>query len=101
MLFDNSPVLFVLLKDVSAVLEKARTETKYKNLLISTVSHELRTPLNTFMSVIDILDEYVEEDGRKYLFILDKSCSLLAHLINDMLVLLSLFSLFLCVAFLF
>ena len=88
----------LLLSDISLIkdCEAARTEAKHKEMLMATVTHELRTPTNATLSMLQVLKEkdQLDEEGRNFIQIAINSCFLLLNLINDILVLLTLFFFF-------
>jgi two-component system, NarL family, capsular synthesis sensor histidine kinase RcsC len=86
--YENSPAVLVVFKDFSIIkeCEKAKWETKFKSVLMSTITHELRTPVNAIFGMIQLLKKYVSDDGLHYLLVSESSAHLLTSLINDILV---------------
>jgi signal transduction histidine kinase/CheY-like chemotaxis protein len=72
-------------------LRKARDAAdhanKQKSRFLANMSHELRTPLNAIMGYAQILDRdpQLDERNRQRVGILNTSCNLLVHLINEVL----------------
>lgn len=72
-------------------LRKARDAAEYanrqKSRFLANMSHELRTPLNAIMGYAQILDRDpdLNERNRQRVGILNTSCNLLVHLINEVL----------------
>ena len=53
--------------------------------MLATTTHEFRTPLNGSLSALELLEEHVGEEGKKYLHMARTSNSFLANLMEDIL----------------
>ena len=53
--------------------------------MIGSITHEFRTPLNSSINALELLEEHVPEEFKKYLRIAKTSNKLLASLIEDIL----------------
>ena len=79
------------LAESEGALRKARDAAEYanrqKSRFLANMSHELRTPLNAIMGYAQILDRDpdLNERNRRRVGILNTSCNLLVHLINEVL----------------
>jgi signal transduction histidine kinase len=48
-------------------MEHSEAANKPKDLMIAKTSHELKTPLNSIIGMIDLIEEFVSEEGQEYL----------------------------------
>ena len=53
--------------------------------MIGSITHELRTPLNSSINALELLEDHVPPESRKYLRIAKTSNKLLGSLIEDIL----------------
>ena len=85
-IFQDQEAHFLSFVDCSTAqrLEKAKTENRYKTLIMSTVSHELRTPVNAILGSLEIIDKYIPEEGQEYIDVAKNSCHMLSYQINDL-----------------
>jgi signal transduction histidine kinase len=86
-LFNNERANLILFHDVSAIVFKSNAECKYKEMLMVTITHELRTPVSGIMTVLHLLKDLTNSQGREYINIALSTAHLLLNLINDMMVL--------------
>ena len=66
-------------------LTLAKTSNRYQKIMIGSITHEFRTPLNSSINALELLEEGVPPEYRKYLRIAKTSNRLLASLIEDIL----------------
>ena len=76
------------------IIKNLTPEIKYKKLkmmnhfyemLTATVSHDMRTPLNSMIGLLNTLDLFVDENGKRFLRIIKSSSNFLLFLVNDLL----------------
>src|SRR5688572_20715719 len=66
--------------------EKAEQSEKFKQQFLANMSHEIRTPMNAVMGMTNLLlDKNPRNDQLNYLQGVQKSSSILLHIINDIL----------------
>jgi signal transduction histidine kinase/CheY-like chemotaxis protein len=73
-------------RDLIEAKRKAEEADRMKNLFLANMSHEIRTPLNAiigFSEIVPLMDDAEKRD--EYLGIIQKNCSLLLQLIDDIL----------------
>ena len=66
-------------------LTLAKASNRYQKIMIGSITHEFRTPLNSSINALELLEEHVPEEFKKYLRIARTSNKLLASLIEDIL----------------
>jgi signal transduction histidine kinase len=55
-------------------------------MITATVSHEMRTPLNSIISMITVIEPFINnEKATKNLSIVGSSAKMMLYLVNDML----------------
>ena len=54
-------------------------------MLTATVSHDLRTPLNSIIGLINNLDFFVSNEGKRFVSIILNSSRFMLFLVNDLL----------------
>lgn len=83
---DNNEAKLVSLTDCTSArsLEKLKTESKYKTILISSISHELRTPVNAILGTLDLVKEFIPKDSVKLLEMSKECCNMITSHINDL-----------------
>ena len=89
----HSEAILYILTNISHVkeLEEQKAQKKHRNMFVSTVTHELRTPLNCIHGNLQCLNYIATEESLPYLKISLNSCELMTSLINDILVLYSIY----------
>lgn len=68
--------------------DKALQADKLKSVFLANMSHEIRTPLNAIVGFSDLLSdtsEFTEEERSLFVATINKNCTLLLSLINDIL----------------
>lgn len=68
--------------------DKALQADKLKSAFLANMSHEIRTPLNAIVGFSDLLSDtsgFTEEEVAQFIATINKNCSLLLALINDIL----------------
>ena len=68
--------------------DKALQADKLKSAFLANMSHEIRTPLNAIVGFSDLLSDtsgFTEEEISQFIATINKNCSLLLALINDIL----------------
>jgi signal transduction histidine kinase/CheY-like chemotaxis protein len=73
-------------KELLEAKRKAEESERMKNLFLANMSHEIRTPLNAiigFSEIVPLIEDAETRDD--YLSIIQKNCSLLLQLIDDIL----------------
>lgn len=68
--------------------DKALQADKLKTAFLANMSHEIRTPLNAIVGFSDLLTnkaDFSEEEVEQFILTINKNCSLLLALINDIL----------------
>jgi signal transduction histidine kinase/ABC-type uncharacterized transport system substrate-binding protein len=68
--------------------DKAMEADRLKSAFLANMSHEIRTPLNSIVGFSDILKDYKifsEEEVEQFIETINKNCSMLLVLINDIL----------------
>ena len=85
-IYENQNALFITFVDCSLAqkLEKAKSENRYKTLIMSTVGHELRTPVNAVLGSLEAITPYIPPEGQTYIEIAKNSCHMLSYQINDL-----------------
>lgn len=89
--------IFGLIRDVTELIEaqeKLKQETqraneseRQKSMFLANMSHEIRTPLNSIVGFCDLLQTIdAPEDRKEFLRIIRNNCSMLLHIINDVLI---------------
>lgn len=67
---------------------RAEDADKMKSVFLANMSHEIRTPLNAIVGFSDLLSDtsaFTEEEVAQFIATINKNCSLLLALINDIL----------------
>lgn len=88
---------FGLIRDITELIEaqeKLKQETqraneseRQKSMFLANMSHEIRTPLNSIVGFCDLLQTIdAPEDRKEFLRIIRNNCSMLLHIINDVLI---------------
>ena len=87
-LFEEERSYILGVQDVSFIrdLNEAKTQMKYKSMLMATFTHDMRTPVNSITAMLEIIKTQIPPNLMKYLNIANSSCFLLLHLIHDILV---------------
>ena len=87
--FQEEDNLLVVLNDLTVVkdLEEAKSQVKYKAMLMATISHDLRTPANSILAMLQLLEDYIPFPQLQFLNVAKSSCNMLLLLIHDVLVL--------------
>ena len=68
--------------------DKALETDKLKSAFLANMSHEIRTPLNSIVGFSDLLNNatlYSDEEVKQFIDIINKNCTILLSLINDIL----------------
>lgn len=68
--------------------DKAEESDRLKSAFLANMSHEIRTPLNAIVGFSDLLSDtsaFTEEEVAQFIATINKNCSLLLALINDIL----------------
>ena len=68
--------------------DKAELSDRLKSAFLANMSHEIRTPLNAIVGFSDLLSDtsaFTEEEVSQFIATINKNCSLLLALINDIL----------------
>ena len=68
--------------------DKALETDKLKSAFLANMSHEIRTPLNSIVGFSDLLNNaslYSENEVKQFIDIINKNCTILLSLINDIL----------------
>ena len=66
-------------------LAQSRAEVRCQRIMVASLTHELRTPLNSAQLALDIMDDYLDAEGKRYNRIAKNSCYFLNSLIEDIL----------------
>ena len=84
---ENRAAVLHLLVNVTAAheLTLAKASNRYQRIMIGSITHEFRTPLNSSINALELLEEHVPHEFKKYLRIAKISNKLLAALIEDIL----------------
>ena len=84
---ENRAAVLHLLVNVTAAheLTLAKASNRYQRIMIGSITHEFRTPLNSSINALELLEEHVPQEFKKYLRIAKISNKLLAALIEDIL----------------
>ena len=88
---------FGLIRDVTELIEtqeelkqetlRANESERQKSMFLANMSHEIRTPLNSIVGFCDLLQSVdAPEDRKEFLRIIRNNCSMLLHIINDVLI---------------
>lgn len=75
-------------KELILARDKALQADKVKTAFLANITHEIRTPLNSIVGFSELLKEYrsyEEEEVKHFITTINKNCSLLLALINDVL----------------
>ncbi|MEG0454924.1 MAG: ATP-binding protein, partial [Bacteroides sp.] len=73
---------------LTAARDKALQADKLKTAFLANMSHEIRTPLNAIVGFSDLLTDmknFTEEEVGQFIVTINKNCTLLLTLINDIL----------------
>jgi len=71
-------------KQLIVARDKARSADKLKSAFLANMSHEIRTPMNAIIGFSSLLVQNKQsEEDRKYVEIINNSCSILLTLIDD------------------
>ena len=68
--------------------DRAEASDRLKSAFLANMSHEIRTPLNAIVGFSDLLSDtsaFTEEEVAQFIATINKNCSLLLALINDIL----------------
>lgn len=68
--------------------DRAEESSRLKSAFLANMSHEIRTPLNAIVGFSDLLSDtsgFTEEEISQFIATINKNCSLLLALINDIL----------------
>jgi len=68
-------------------LTEMRRVEQIKKDFISNVSHELRTPLTAIKGYVETLKDEVDQNGRKYVDVIDRHTNRLINIVKDLLLL--------------
>lgn len=76
-----------MIKNLTPVIkyEKLKVENHFYEMLTATVSHEMRTPLNSIINLLNHIDLYVNDEGKRFLNIIKNSSKFMLFLVNDLL----------------
>ena len=68
-IWDNRTAVVHLFFNVTASheLTLAKASNRYQKIMIGSITHELRTPLNSSINALELLEEHVPEEYKKYL----------------------------------
>ena len=75
-------------EELTIARDKALQADKLKSAFLANMSHEIRTPLNAIVGFSDLLSDtsaFTEEEVSQFIATINKNCSLLLVLINDIL----------------
>ncbi|WP_196039148.1 sensor histidine kinase, partial [Bacteroides nordii] len=75
-------------EELTIARDKALQADKLKSAFLANMSHEIRTPLNAIVGFSDLLSDtsaFTEEEVSQFIATINKNCSLLLALINDIL----------------
>lgn len=75
-------------EELTVARDKALQADKLKSAFLANMSHEIRTPLNAIVGFSDLLSDtsaFTEEEVSQFIGTINKNCSLLLALINDIL----------------
>ena len=75
-------------EELTIARDKALQADKLKSAFLANMSHEIRTPLNAIVGFSDLLSDtsaFTEEEVAQFIATINKNCSLLLALINDIL----------------
>lgn len=75
-------------EELTIARDKALQADKLKSAFLANMSHEIRTPLNAIVGFSDLLSDtsaFTEEEVAQFITTINKNCSLLLALINDIL----------------
>ena len=75
-------------EELTIARDKALQADKLKSAFLANMSHEIRTPLNAIVGFSDLLSDtsaFTEEEVSQFITTINKNCSLLLALINDIL----------------
>lgn len=75
-------------EELTTARDKALQADKLKSAFLANMSHEIRTPLNAIVGFSDLLSDtsnFTEEEVAQFIATINKNCSLLLALINDIL----------------
>lgn len=75
-------------EQLTAARDKALQADKLKSAFLANMSHEIRTPLNAIVGFSDLLKDasgFSEDEVKQFIETINKNCSLLLALINDIL----------------
>lgn len=81
-------VLEGYIQNTSEIVWKAERSNQLKSAFLANMSHEIRTPLNAIVGFSDLLSDtsgFTEEEISQFIATINKNCSLLLALINDIL----------------
>ena len=74
--------------ELTAARDEALRADKLKSAFLANMSHEIRTPLNAIVGFSDLLtdtSDFTDEEVKVFIETINKNCSLLLALINDIL----------------
>eukprot|EP00347_Sterkiella_histriomuscorum_P003392 403364475 len=85
--FQGEEKQMILLKNLTPLIkyEKLKVENHYYEMLTATVSHDMRTPLNAIIGLLGNLENFVHQQGKRYLPIIQSSSKFMLFLVNDLL----------------
>ena len=75
-------------EELTIARDKALQADKLKSAFLANMSHEIRTPLNAIVGFSDLLSDtsaFTDEEVSQFIATINKNCSLLLALINDIL----------------
>jgi len=87
MLFNDKNLKMFIIKNLTPEIKYKRLKmmNHFYEMLTATVSHDMRTPLNSMIGLLNTLDLFIDENGKRFLNIIKSSSNFLLFLVNDLL----------------